>query len=143
MPIPESLLSAHRPYSSAKVVCEKCFGPRVGQTRALVMPAITRLGRKSVIEPGIIVQRHPGVRAERIVHGLLRFGPDEMIGGGNVQHQRAGDGVHFTQHPVDHYAVITHRSIDNGAGGRTVSKSAAKAVSHAEDRKSTRLNSSH
>src|SRR3546814_17198540 len=79
MPIPEALFSAHRPYSSAKVVGEKCFGPRVGQTRALVMPAIARLGRKSVIEPGIIVQRHPGVRAERIVDRLLRFGPDEMI----------------------------------------------------------------
>src|SRR3546814_5348640 len=68
-----TLFRSHAP--SVKVVGKKCFGPRVGQTRALVMPAIARLGRKAVIEPGIVVQRHLGRSEEHTseLQSLMRI----------------------------------------------------------------------
>ena len=56
-----------------------------------------------------------------------------MIGGGDVQHQRVGDGVGFIQHLVDHHAVIADRSIDIGARRGHIGEPSTEAVAGAAD----------
>jgi len=63
----------------------------------------------------------------------LRFGVHEMVGGGDMQHQRMGDRMAFVQHLVDHDAIIADRRIDVGARRGHIGEPPAKAEADRAD----------
>ena len=86
-----------------------------------------------MVKTFIVIQRHLWVIAKGSVNFGLRFWPDEMVSGGNMQHQRMGDGMAFVQHLVDHHAIIANRRANIRPRCRHIRKSSAQAVTDSAD----------
>ena len=67
------------------------------------------------------------------VHRCLCLWPDQMIGSGDMQHQRMGDAMLFIEHLVDMHAIIADRCAHIGARRRHIGELAARTVANQSD----------
>jgi hypothetical protein len=109
------------------------LGAAVRQHSPGFIAAVAHFSSKAVVEAWVIMQRHFGMPVQPGVDRGLRLGTDEVIGGGDVEHQRIGDGVALAQHLVDHHPVIADRGIDIGPRRGHIGEPPAQAVSRAAD----------
>ncbi len=101
--------------------------------RGFFVATLAEFGGETVVEPFVVVQRHLGMVVETLVHRLLHLGRNEAVGGGDMEHQRVGDGVFLSQQAVDPDRVIADAGIGVGSCRGHVREPAAEAVAHRAD----------
>ena len=87
----------------------------------------------------IVVQRHLRMVVEPLVDRRLRLGRHEMVGAGEVQHQRMGDRVLLAQQVGNADRVVADAGVGIGARRDHVGEPPAEAVAdHADLRHAER-----
>src|SRR3546814_538097 len=108
---------------SAQRRLEEFRRPTVGGVRGVTVVRLSADPSESVIEARIVVNGDVGIAGETFLDLLLRLGRHELVGPGDVQHQRLADLRRLRELVLNTDPIVA----DVGIG----------------DRKSTRLNSSH
>ena len=70
---------------------------------------------------------------QAFVHRRCSSGSDEMVGAGDVEHQRVGDGVLLAEQAVDPDRIIADAGVDVGARRGHEGEPAAQAIADAAD----------
>src|SRR5688500_13321868 len=82
---------------------------------------------------GIVMDRDARMVVQPGVDQLLLLFQDKMVGAGDVEHERPGDGVLLAKDVLEADAVIADAGVDIGPRGGHVGKPAAEAVADTAD----------